>query len=207
MTPCGAAASGRKSNLSSGGKFGVDHRARRRGCARPPSPAGGDRSAAPARCPRTARGPGSRRPSAWATQPATARIMRPPCRARGFFQPAQPAEFGKHLFGRLLADMAGVEDHHVGVVGRRRRAIAERRQHVRHAGAVIHVHLAAPGDDVQTLELGSCEDTSRWRGRSDPARRRGDRPGHPGGQAFVTPEQTPSFTRGDYATARRASPA
>ena len=40
---------------------------------------------------------------------------------------AQPAEFGEHLLCRLLADVAGVEDHHVGAFGRVRHAIAERR--------------------------------------------------------------------------------
>ena len=37
-------------------------------------------------------------------------------------QPAQPAELGEHLLRRLVADMAGVEDHHVGAVRHRRPA-------------------------------------------------------------------------------------
>ena len=117
--PCGAAASGRRSNFVLGREVGVDHRARRRGRRAPPSPAGDDRSAAPARCRRRARGPGSRAPSACATQPATARIMRPPAAALACFSTAQPAELGEHLLGRAVADMAGVEDHHVGAVRRR----------------------------------------------------------------------------------------
>ena len=77
--------------------------------------------------------------------------MRPPSAARRSLQPAQPAELGEHLLRRLVADMAGVEDHHVGALRHRRRRVAERRQHIGHPRAVIHVHLAAPGDDVQTL--------------------------------------------------------
>ena len=34
----------------------------------------------------------------------------------GGLQAAQAAELGKHLLRRLLADVAGVEDHHVGVL-------------------------------------------------------------------------------------------
>ena len=37
-------------------------------------------------------------------------------------QPAQAAELGEHLLGRLLADVAGVQDDEVGVVGARRPA-------------------------------------------------------------------------------------
>jgi hypothetical protein len=62
---------------------------------------------------------------------------------------SQPAELGEHLLRRVLADMAGVEDHHVGVLRTVRGRVAERRQHVLHPGAVIDIHLTAPGDDVQ----------------------------------------------------------
>ena len=48
--------------------------------------------------------------------------MRPPSARPGFLQPAQAAQFGEHLLGRLVADMAGVEDDHVGAIGRRGRA-------------------------------------------------------------------------------------
>ena len=40
----------------------------------------------------------------------------------GGFQESQLAELGIDLLGRLFADVAGVEDHHVGVVGRVRPA-------------------------------------------------------------------------------------
>ena len=39
--------------------------------------------------------------------------------APGVAQPAQAAELGIHLLRRLLADVAGVQDDEVGVVGRR----------------------------------------------------------------------------------------
>ena len=55
-------------------------------------------------------------PSAWATQPATAmRISRPSRAARP--SDAQPPELGVDLLGGLLADMAGVEDDEIGILG------------------------------------------------------------------------------------------
>jgi len=71
--------------------------------------------------------------------------------ARGLLQPTQPAQFGKHLLGGLVADMAGIEDDHVRTLRLPYRGIAQRRQNVGHTRAVIHVHLATPGDDVQAL--------------------------------------------------------
>ena len=68
-----------------------------------------------------------------------------------FLQQAQPADFRIDLFGRFLADMAGIEDHQVGVFRRIRRLIAQRRQDVGHARRVIDVHLAAIGLDMQPL--------------------------------------------------------
>ena len=65
------------------------------------------------------------------------------------FQRAQAPELGIDLFRRLLADVAGVEDDQVGVLDLRGRAIAERRQDIRHAGGVVDVHLAAEGLDVE----------------------------------------------------------
>ena len=44
----------------------------------------------------------------------------------------------------------GVLDH-VRALGRRDGGVADRCQHIHHPAAVIHVHLAAPGDDVQAL--------------------------------------------------------
>src|SRR5207248_3894102 len=62
-------------------------------------------------------------------------------------------KLGKHLLCRLVADVAGVEDDHVGAFRRRHGGIAQRRQHIRHPSAVVHVHLATPGDDVQALVI------------------------------------------------------
>ncbi len=94
-------------------------------------------------------------------------------RARLLDQP-QPAEFGKHLLRRAVANVAGVENDHVGVVRRPHRDIPQRRQHIRHSPAVIHVHLATPGDDVQTLGAHPLRSVHRRRSarprRKDPTR-------------------------------------
>src|SRR5450755_1210106 len=47
--------------------------------------------------------------------------------------------------------MAGVEDHHVGVVRHGDQAVAERRQEFGHARRIIDVHLAAIGLDIEPL--------------------------------------------------------
>ena len=58
-------------------------------------------------------------PSACATQPATA-IVTSAALARGLLlELAHAAELGIDLLGRLLADVAGVEDDEIGVVRRR----------------------------------------------------------------------------------------
>ena len=69
----------------------------------------------------------------------------------GRLEPAQAAELGKDLLAGLLADMAGVQDHEVRRLRRLRRAIAERRQDVRHPQGVVDVHLTAVGLDVELL--------------------------------------------------------
>ena len=66
-------------------------------------------------------------------------------------QAAQATELREHLLRGLLADVAGVEDDHVGVVRARRRHEAEGRQDLGHAGRVVDVHLAAVGLDVKCL--------------------------------------------------------
>jgi hypothetical protein len=57
-------------------------------------------------------------PSAWATQPATAMVSVAATRLLGIDQLSQPAELGIDLFGRLFADMAGVEQDEIGVLDR-----------------------------------------------------------------------------------------
>jgi hypothetical protein len=70
---------------------------------------------------------------------------------------ADAAEVRKHLVRRLFADMAGVQDDHVRAFRLFDRGIAQRRQHIGHAAAVIDVHLAAPGLDKQFfLFAGHC---------------------------------------------------
>ena len=66
----------------------------------------------------------------------------------------QPAELAEGLLGGLFADMTGIEDHHIGVGLGIGRAIAKRRQNIRHAGGVIDVHLAAIGLDEELLSQG-----------------------------------------------------
>ena len=63
----------------------------------------------------------------------------------------QAPELREHLLGSAIADMAGVEDHHVRRVGALGRRVAERAEHIGHARTVIDVHLAAPRDDVEPL--------------------------------------------------------
>ena len=89
-------------------------------------------------------------------------------------QHAQAAEFGEHFFCRSVADMAGVEDHHVGALGQLGRRIAQGRQDIGHPAAVIDIHLAAPGDDVQVLGFGGH--------RSGPTLAARRRPGAKSGQ-------------------------
>ncbi len=60
----------------------------------------------------------------------------------------QPPDFRIDLFGRLFADVAGVEQHQVGVFGRCRLAIAFDRQCLGHARRIVDVHLTAIGLDV-----------------------------------------------------------
>ena len=50
----------------------------------------------------------------------------------GLFQAAHAAELGIDLFGRLLADVAGVEDDEVGIFGAAGLDIAFGRECVRH---------------------------------------------------------------------------
>ena len=117
-TPGGCARScGSRSNLlSTGNSVSIDG-ARLRARGAPAARAGDDRPAgrrrgrrtAPARpAPRPRPGRRSRRPPAACRAPAAlaARIA----------QPAQAAELGIDLLGRLLADVAGVQDDQIGVV-------------------------------------------------------------------------------------------
>ena len=62
---------------------------------------------------------------------------------------AQPPEFGVDLFGSLLADMAGVEDHEIRILGAGRLDKAFARQRVHHALRIVDVHLAAIRLDMQ----------------------------------------------------------
>ncbi len=99
-------------------------------------------------------------PSACATQPATAIDDAPAVGGGRFLHAAHAAEFGIDLFGRLLADVAGIEDDEVGVVGARGLDIALRRQSVRHTTRVVDVHLAAERFDVRACGVRSCRSWS-----------------------------------------------
>ena len=76
---------------------------------------------------------------------------RPPRRGTLALEQAKLAEFREHLFGGAFADVAGVEDHEVGVFHDSRLVEAGGRQGVRHAGGVIDVHLAAVALDEDFL--------------------------------------------------------
>ena len=67
----------------------------------------------------------------------------------------EPPQLGKHLLAGFFADMAGVEQHQIGLRHVQRRLIAMRRQRIAHAVAVIDVHLAPIGLDEQLLGIGA----------------------------------------------------
>ena len=69
----------------------------------------------------------------------------------------QPAELGVDLLRRLLADVAGVQHHQIGALGRVGGGVAQGAQHIGHALAVVDVHLAAVGLDEQPLGRGAQE--------------------------------------------------
>ncbi len=62
---------------------------------------------------------------------------------------AQPAELRIDFLGRLFANVAGVEDHQVGIIDARGLDKAVPRQRVHHALRIVDVHLAAIGLDMQ----------------------------------------------------------
>ena len=66
----------------------------------------------------------------------------------GLLEHAHAAELGIDLLGRLLADVAGVEDDEIGVLGARGLGEALGRERVRHTMGIVDVHLAAEGLDV-----------------------------------------------------------
>ena len=72
----------------------------------------------------------------------------------GFLEALDPAKFRIDFFGRMFADVAGIENHQVGLVGNRRFRIAHGLQRIAHALAVIDIHLAAIGFDVNRLLWG-----------------------------------------------------
>ena len=67
---------------------------------------------------------------------------------------ADLSQFGIDLLGRLLADVAGVEDDQVGLFGPIGLGIAQGCKHIAHALAVIDIHLAAVGLDEDLLGEG-----------------------------------------------------
>ena len=69
----------------------------------------------------------------------------------GLLEALHPAKFRIDLFGRMFADMAGIEDHQIGMVGNRRFRIAHGLQRIAHALAVVDIHLAAVGFDENGL--------------------------------------------------------
>ena len=68
---------------------------------------------------------------------------------RGVLHAADAAKLGIDLLRRLFADVAGVEDDQIGVIGACGLDIAFRRQSVRHTLRVVDVHLAAERFDVE----------------------------------------------------------
>jgi hypothetical protein len=76
-----------------------------------------------------------------------------PVRARLALHHAQAAELGIDLFGRLLADVAGVQDDEVRVLRRGGLDVPLGCQQVRHTMGIVDVHLATVGFDVKLALL------------------------------------------------------
>ena len=124
----------------------------------------------------------------------------------GLLQLAELTEFGIDLFGRPLADMAGVEDDEIRLLHRRRLDIALRRQDVGHAGRIIGIHLTAVGSDekLERVLAGAAGLPTVRRGRQVISRgliRHGSvqRPGDPAVRPYLT-----AFRRQDEQKARRS---
>jgi hypothetical protein len=71
----------------------------------------------------------------------------------------QPSELGIDFFGGFLADVAGVEDDEISVVGAGGLDKAFARQRVHHALRIVDIHLAAIGLYVQLARRrhGTCK--------------------------------------------------
>ena len=65
----------------------------------------------------------------------------------------QAPQFGIDFLSRFFANMTGVQNHHIGLISRRNRAIAGLGQCFFHALAVIDIHLAAIGFDKTGLVI------------------------------------------------------
>ena len=65
----------------------------------------------------------------------------------GILQLPKPAQLGIDLLSRLLADVACVQQHQIGVFHRVGGRIAIGFQRVAHTRGIVDVHLAAPGLD------------------------------------------------------------
>ena len=72
----------------------------------------------------------------------------------GLLQCPEPPQIGIQLLRCLFPDMAGVDQHHIGIIHRVRRHIALPAQRLRHAFTVIDIHLTAIGFDEQLLRVG-----------------------------------------------------
>ena len=75
--------------------------------------------------------------------------------ARPFLHHPQTAQLGEHLFRCLLADVTGIENHHIRTLGAINCLIAQRRKRICHAVRVIDIHLTAIGFDEKFLAQGS----------------------------------------------------
>ena len=75
-------------------------------------------------------------------------------RGARLLQVADAAKLRIDLFGRLLANMAGVQQDEVGILHRVRSRHSRRRQRIGHALAVVDIHLTAIGLDEDLLSTG-----------------------------------------------------
>ena len=75
----------------------------------------------------------------------------PPCPPSRLLEAPDAPKLGINLFGRLLANMAGVENNEAGILDVTGDGVASRPKRIAHALRIVNVHLAAEGLDENLL--------------------------------------------------------
>ena len=80
-------------------------------------------------------------------------------------QPFVTAQLRVYLFRRFFADVAGVQQDHIRVIGRIRGHIAFAGQRFGHTLTVVNVHLTAISLDIQLFWRGHCRGSGKGFGQ------------------------------------------